>query len=705
LLSAEGLRSAVLERFASREVLRPLEEVEATLEALVDDLGEEATEAVRSRAEGGQASVRRVVLRMRFSGQDSTLEVETRSDESAADAFLRRYGEVFGHLPGERSIELVSVRVVASTPPPEEVTSVEATTERSLPAADAHDLETLQPGDRLAGPALVSGPFGTTWLERGWSAVLDEGRTLRLSADESAETRAPRPASVDRELFTQRFEALAVEMGTMLRRTAVSTNVKERLDFSCALLDPGGRLVVNAPHVPVHLGSLGLCVRTVMDRTSPGDGDVIVVNHPAFGGSHLPDVTVLQPVHADDGSRLGWVANRAHHAELGGTRPGSMPPDATCLADEGVVLAPLKVVEAGEARWDRVEDALRHARHPTRRLGDNMADLRAAVAACRMGAEGLRALAAEHGADVVRDHMAGVLAHAAGQCRRALVDLEGREVSADDAMDDGTPIAVDLRVVGGRATIDFSRSGDVHGGNLNATPAIVRSAVLYSLRLLVNEPLPLNEGLMEPVDVVLRPGSLLDPPLPDDPSDCPAVVGGNVETSQRLVDVLLRGLGIAASSHGTMNNVTWGNETVSYYETVGGGCGATADGHGGSGMHSHMTNTRITDPEVLEHRYPVRLERFALRDGSGGDGAHRGGDGLVRETTFLVPMTLSLLTQRRTEGPPGLDGGAPGSPGAQRIECADGTIVPLDSLAGVDVEPGDRLVLETPGGGGCGEPA
>ncbi len=532
-------------------------------------------------------------------------------------------------------------------------------------------------------------------------------------------TAPPLADPVRLELFTNRFAAIAREMGEMLRRTALSTNVKERLDFSCALLDPAGGLVVNAPHIPVHLGALGLCVRRVAATVPLEPGDVVVTNHPGYGGSHLPDVTVITPVFAAGagagsaaGELLGYAASRAHHAEIGGSRPGSMPPDARRLADEGVVLPPVHLFRAGVARWEQVRGRLEAPPWPSRAVEENLADLAAAVAANRRGAEALRALAGAAGADTVAAAMAGLEVRAESLLRAALGRLAERlpagARTAEDRLDDGTPlrVAVELRPDAGgpAARIDFTGSGPVHPGNLNATPAVVRSAVLYVLRLLVGEPLPLNEGLARPVELVVPPGSFLDPPFPDDPARCPAVVGGNVETSQRLVDVLLAALGLAAGSQGTMNNVLFGSDRFGYYETVAGGCGAGPGFAGASAVHSHMTNTRATDPEVLELRYPVRLWRFAVRRGSGGAGRWRGGDGVVREIEFLAPMSLSLLTQHRAAGPRGGAGGGPGAPGRQRLVRADGAVVELGAVDGCEVAPGDRLVLETPGGGGWGPP-
>ncbi|HEX6902376.1 MAG TPA: hydantoinase B/oxoprolinase family protein [Thermoanaerobaculia bacterium] len=515
---------------------------------------------------------------------------------------------------------------------------------------------------------------------------------------------APRPEAVQLELFTHRFAALARQMGERLQRTAVSTNVKERLDFSCALLDPAGELVVNAPHIPVHLGALGLCVRRLRETIAMEPGDVVVTNHPAFGGSHLPDVTVATPVFEGD-ALLGYVASRAHHAEIGGIRPGSMPPGARRLSEEGVVIPPTYLVRRGEPRWDELRRLLLEAPFPTRAVEENLADLRAAVAANHRGAEALTGLAREHGRETVALFMGRLKARAEERLREALARLPAARYEAAERLDDGSPIAVRIEVAGPgmdpALIVDFAGSSGVHPGNLNAPPAVVRSAVLYVLRLLIAEPLPLNEGILRPVEIRV-PSGMLNPPFPDDPAEAPAVVGGNVETSQRVVDTLVKALGLLACGQGTMNNLLFGNRRFGFYETVCGGAGAGPGFHGASAVHTHMTNTRITDPEVLEHRYPVRLERFAIRRGSGGKGRWRGGDGTIRELTFLEPMSLSMLTQHRVEAPYGKEGGEPGARGRQRLVRASGEVEDLASIDGRDVEAGDRLILETPGGGGWG---
>jgi 5-oxoprolinase (ATP-hydrolysing) len=723
LLSATGLGHAVVERFAHREVLRPLAEVHDLLETWFAELEAEASRALaREGVEPDGAEAPRRIAELRYVGQDAALEVEPRAGLDLQGEFERRYFELFSHRPSARAVELVSLRAVVRGRRPPDVAprgSAARTATgparvqrchldggwREVPCVEAGDLEI---GGTIPGPALVQQDHSALVVPSGWrlEPLADGGvRAVAMPPAAAPDRLSPapgRPLAVELELMSHRFASIAREMGELLKRTAVSTNVKEREDFSCTLLDPAGRLVVNAPHIPVHLGAMGLCVRELLARRPLAPGEVVVTNHPAFGGSHLPDVTMVAPVHLGD-RLLGYVACRAHHAEIGGIRPGSVPPDARTLAEEGVVLPPTLLVEGNQPAWHRLEALLTSGPHPTRALADNLADLRAMLAAVTRGRTALLALAAAVGSDHVLAHMDALRELAAHQVRQALRRLPDGVHRARQLLDDASPLAATLTVDGDHAVLDLAGTAGTHPGNLNATPAIVHSVVMYVLRLLVDLDLPLNEGLLEPVEIRI-PQGLLNPPFADDPARCPAVVGGNVETSQRLVDTLLEALGLAGCSQGTMNNVSFGDDRFGYYETVGGGSGATEGFPGADGVHTHMTNTRITDPEVLEHRYPVRLRRFAIRRGSGGAGRWRGGDGLVREFEFSAPLELSILSQHRTSGPYGMAGGGAGAPGRQLLLRADGSRVELGSVDGCRVFPGDRLLLETPGGGGYGEP-
>ncbi len=682
LLSAFGLHQAVTEKFAERQVLAPLGSGTG-LEGWLAELEREAGAKLTGQ---GPLETRRRLAEVRFAGQESTLTLDLEGDATPASlesAFRSRYEQLYGYWPDPSpQLELVALRVVVATEPP----ALEPSRETgSAP---------------LPGPRVLQDAFSTLYLKEGWEAItLDSGDRLirRPPRATRGDIQSEAGEAVRAELFRHRFQQIVTEMGARLQRSAISTNVKERLDYSCALLDGEGRLVVNAPHVPVHLGALGLCVRRMAETGALDGSATAVTNHPAFGGSHLPDVTLVTPVRTSAGL-VGYIANRAHHAEIGGSRPGSMPPGAKTLAEEGVVIPPMpfeKVIADDGALF-------RHAPFPSRAVSDNLADLHAQAAANRWGAEALASLAAEHGLNVVREQFSLLRNRARESIRSTLQNHPPSTKPALQRLDDGTPIAIAARVADGRLTLDFTGSGEMHPGNLNATPAIVRSAVLYALRLWSQSDLPLNEGLLEDIDLHL-PAGFLNPEFPANPASCPAVVGGNVETSQRLVDTLLALWRMQACSQGTMNNVIFGNERFGHYETIGGGAGAGPDHPGASGLHTHMTNTAITDVEILELRFPVRLHQFSLREGSGGDGRFRGGDGLIRDYEFTEALDLSLLTQHRIEAPYGCEGGEPGRPGRQ-VLTSQGKAQILPHLAAVRVKAGDRLRLETPGGGGWGSP-
>jgi 5-oxoprolinase (ATP-hydrolysing) len=739
LLSARGLGDAVVERFAQSQVLRRLDAAEPGLEATLDSLGREACERVdRETDRTGSAIVRRRIVLMRFEGQESTMEIEHGPD--LRSSFEAQYRHVYGHLPA-REIEIESLRVVASPPlPPPSVPSASPISARAIPSSPpplamfsahgalpdrrgapdaighlrracfggkwqevrAFERDLLTPGWSCDGPALVLERHSATVVEPGWTARLDEAGAIVLESTDGSIAGGSGSHAVRVELLANRLGTIATEMGEALRRTSLSANVKERLDFSCAVLDAGGELVVNAPHIPVHLGAMGLCVRTVSARIEMREGDTVVTNHPGLGGSHLPDVTLITPVFVG-GTLSGYVASRAHHAEIGGTRPGSMPPTARCLEEEGVLIRPMHLVRDGVARWEGVRDLLLGARHPTRAVEENLADLNGQLAANRRGADALAELIEQVSPAGFEGMVEAIKARAERLVRDALSRLGEGEHAAEERLDDGAPIRVRISIdASGGAVVDFAGSAPAHAGNLNATEAIVGSAVLYVLRLLVDEPIPLNEGIMRAVDLRIPPG-MLAPAFGDDPARCPAVAAGNVETSQRIVDTLVKALRLSAAGQGTMNNVLFGDEHFGYYETICGGCGATPSAPGADAVHCHMTNTRLTDAEVLEHRYPARVEIMAIRRDSGGRGERSGGDGVVRRLRFLRPVQVSVVTQRRASGPFGMDGGGDGQPGRQRLLRADGAIVELGSIDAVDAGAGDILEIETPGGGGHGQ--
>jgi len=723
LLSARGLMSAAIERLASRQLLQPLDSLD--LAHTLAEVTEEAVALLRNEhLEGAPA---RRVINARLKGQEASIAIEVpltapaNNDELHAHTraeFTRVFTQLYGYPPAPRPLEVESIRVIArAITQPHSPQRIRDFQEHHAPAPQPSvapdpraqqqllDRSTLT-SHTIHGPALIAEPHATTVVDPHWHAHLDHTGALILRKQTNANTTAPAPShTAERELLTARLTGIATDMGETLRRTALSTNVKDRLDFSCAVLDPDGELVVNAPHIPVHLGALGLCVKLVKAALPLAPGDVVVTNHPAFGGSHLPDVTVITPVFEGE-TLIAFVASRAHHAEIGGTRPGSMPPGARTLVEEGVVIPPMYLVRAGDSRLEDFRDLLLTAPHPTRAVEENLADIQAQLAACNRGQLAVLALAREFGPALPRV-MHALRSHSETRVRAALSRTVTTPLHARELMDDGSAIEVTIRPGDAAASatiIDFAGSAPTHPFNLNAPLGVIRSAVMYVLRLLVNEPLPLNEGLLRAIELRVPPG-FLNPDFPQDPAACPAVAGGNVETSQRVVDTLLKALNLAACSQGTMNNTVFGNARFGYYETVCGGAGAGPSFHGQSAVHTHMTNTRITDPEILEHRYPVRLERFEVRRASGGRGRFQGGDGITRELTFLEPVSLSILTQHRTTPPYGQAGGEPGAPGQQTLHWPDGRVEQLPSAAALEVTAGTRLVLQTPGGGGWGPTA
>ena len=562
-----------------------------------------------------------------------------------------------------------------------------------------HRRETLAVGTEVAGPALIVDATSTTAVEPGWrAAVLNDG-TLRLTRF-APRVIAAADAGVDPvrlAIFAGLFMGLAEEMGSALQRSAASVNIRERLDFSCALFDAGGNLIANAPHIPVHLGSMGTCVQSLIaSRPVMQPGEVYASNDPFRGGTHLPDITVVQPVFVGGDRPAFFVAARGHHADVGGLTPGSMPADSRTIHDEGAVLGDVLVIADGRLREAALRALLASGPHPARNPDQNIADLAAQVAACARGAAGLERLVAEQGLDVVSGYMAHVQTHAEVLARRLIRDLAPGSFAYE--MDDGAVVRVAVTVdrAAGMLTVDFTGTSEQRPGNTNAPLAVVRAAVLYVLRTLVADDAPLNDGFLRPVTLIVPEGSMLNPRFPA------AVVAGNVETSQVVTDALFGALGAMAGSQGTMNNLTFGDDDRQYYETIAGGAGAGPGFAGASAVQTHMTNSRLTDPEVLETRFPVLLEEFSIRRGSGGAGAFAGGDGAVRRLRFRAAMVATILSNHRRVAPFGLAGGADGAVGANRIERADGSVEPLGAVASARMMPGDVFVIATPGGGGWG---
>ncbi len=732
LLSAYGIGTSDATCDRQRDAGRvPLEgeagRAPAAVLATLAELAEEARRTLQAEgASAGRIEVERF-LDLRYAGTESALAIRAPADGAFRAAFEAEHERRFGYRRAGRGVEVVTARVRARAPAAEAATDAAlepragaASTPAARRFADAwfsgtgrtqspvFDREALGPGCEITGPAIVLEDAGTLVIDPGFRGRVEREGILVLTDAAGPERPATadlsRPDPVRLEVFGHRFMSIAEQMGAVLRNTAVSTNIKERLDYSCAVFDADGGLVANAPHIPVHLGAMGETVRAMRAHfLDLAPGDVLVTNDPFQGGSHLPDVTVVTPVFAaGEGGfdpRPGFfVASRGHHADIGGKHPGSMPADSTRLDEEGVVIPPMRLVRAGCFEEARVREVLASGPHPARQIEDNVADLEAMLAANRTGERLLRELVAAHGQAAVVVSMRQLQEAAAGKVAREIGKLPDGDHRFEDRLDDGTRIRVRLQVTGERMLVDFTGTDPAVRGNLNAPRAVVQAALIYVLRALVAERIPLNGGCLAPVVVRIPPGSLLDPPAGS------AVVGGNVETSQRVVDALLGALGRVAASQGTMNNVAFGSERFAYYETLGGGSGAGEGFDGASGVHVHMTNTRITDAEILETRYPVRLRRFSLRHGSGGRGRWNGGDGLVRALEFLEPMTVSLLTERRVVPPYGLRGGQPGACGRNRLERTDGSVLELPGKVTLDVRAGDVLVVETPGGGGFRKP-
>ncbi len=721
LLSAYGIGQAQIERMASQVVLAPLQEAMTTLPERIRSLEEKATGALQ--ADTGTViatAVRSVRLFLRFVGQETTLEIHY-SPAIATDLpqhFREAYTLRYGHYPENREIELESIRVFVST----DTSGSEAATapERFSKAAPArqterypvYDWTELRPGDTFSGPALVLNKTSSAFIDADWEVAIGPDNNAEAVYHPTTTPKQPSQTAevIQTELFARRFMAIAEEMGAQLQRTAFSVNVKERLDFSCAVLNQHGQLVANAPHIPVHLGSLGVCARLSIASLPPLEpGDVIITNHPGYGGSHLPDVTLLSGVFSGHNELIGYVINRAHHAEIGGKVPGSMPPDATSLAEEGVVLVPQYAVRKGIFLWEEtLKKRFTDATYPTRSLAENRADIEAAIASLRTGELALQTLVRQEGLSAVHYYMDRLALTAANAIRRVLRPLTGKIFTARESLDDGHTICVRIAVNDGQLLLDFSGTSGVHPNNLNANLSILHSAVLYVLRVWCSEDIPLNEGLMAPVRLLV-PTSFLNPDFPDDPVQCPAVVGGNTEVSQRLVDTLLKALELSACSQGTMNNFLFGRSAdgslrpFGYYETIGGGAGATEGADGRSAVHQHMTNTRLTDPEEFERRYPVRLHAFSIRQGSGGKGRWQGGDGIVRDVEFLEPVQVTLVSQHRIVAPYGLNGGEAGQPGQQTLIDQNGQEEALPGIFTRPVVAGQRIRIETPGGGGAGK--
>ena len=721
-----GVLSAFGMGLADRRLMRD-QAVEARLqESLMPELvaglerlqGEGVAEM---RAQGVQAGAIRCErnLHLRYLGSDTALLVAFSSLAGIQSSFEQTHQQRFGFISPEKPlvVEAIQVEVIGAAEQPALVSespagqgelkalSVQPTVMNGATVDTAfYDRDTLPVDRPVQGPAVVIERTGTIVVEPGWQAILTRENNILLERYQPLPTRVAIGTQVDPvmlEIFNNLFMSIAEQMGMVLENTAASVNIKERLDFSCAVFDQQGDLIANAPHMPVHLGSMSESIKTVIRERvgSMQPGDAYLLNDPYNGGTHLPDVTLIKPVFDPDGKTvIFYVASRGHHADIGGTTPGSMPPDSTSVAEEGILIDNIKLVDRGRFCEQEIRALLASGPWPARNIDTNVADFQAQLAACEKGVQELMRMVEHFGLKVVHAYMRHVQDNAEESVRRVLDVLSDGEFCYE--MDDGHRVCVKITLQreARRATIDFTGTSGQHPGNYNAPAAVCRAAVLYVFRCLVGDMIPLNEGCLKPLNVIIPEGSMINPDYPA------AVVAGNVETSQVIVDTLLGALGVAAASQGTMNNFTWGNRQYQYYETICGGAGATRQQDGTSAVHTHMTNSRLTDPEVLEWRFPVRLESFALRTGSGGTGRHKGGDGTIRQLRFLQPMTANILAGHRRVPPYGMDGGSPGRVGHNYVEHVDGRVTELGHQGQLEMAAGDLFIIETPGGGGYGEP-
>ena len=692
----------------------------ARVGAVLDGLEQAARGELKRQGIADQDIAVRRTASLRLPGSDSEIEIAWDEPAAMLEEFAAAHHRLYGFADDTRIAMLAGCCAEAAERGPADSMPTVVGAEGTTPVAAAstvkawcdgawREIQMRERGDGaggtvLDGPALIAERGATVWVAPGWVArPRGDGRMLltRDRVEDRGSSVDMAPADPMRlEVFNALFMHVAEQMGVVLRQTASSVNIKERLDFSCAIFDGDANLVANAPHMPVHLGSMGASVTAVIERHGMDmrPGDSYIVNSPYHGGTHLPDITVVTPVFDDASSRISFfTASRAHHADVGGITPGSMPPGSRDIGEEGALIEPIRILRDGRLDEDGFRRALAQGCHPARNPDQNLADLRAQLAANARGIRELRRAASEHGLATLLSYMRHVQDNAEACMRRAVRRLSDGRYAYE--MDNGQCVRVAVAVdhVAGTVTVDFTGTSPQGNHNFNAPRAVTVAAVLYVFRTLIDEPIPLNAGCLRPINIVVPPGSMLDPAFPR------AVVAGNVETSQCIVDALYGALGLQAASQGTMNNFTFGNDRYQYYETIAGGSGAGDGFDGASGVQTHMTNSRLTDPEVLEARFPVLLREFSVRAGSGGAGAYRGGDGLVRCVEFREAMTAAILSNHRRIAPFGLQGGAAAMTGENRVLRRDGSSETLAATAEVPVEAGDRIAIATPGGGGFGQ--
>ncbi len=719
VLSAFGMGLADITTHTERAIEKELNE--ATLMGLmpiVENLQLSGENRLLKQGATPENLCIRSFLQLRYLGSDTTLTVKLNSQKEVITEFEEKHQKRFGFTTPEKSliVESIEVKVIWPSVLPEMNFTEKNFNKDNQPfverdcymqgewhCARVYKRKNLIQGKSVSGPAIIIDPTGTNVIEIGWRAEITENYNLILERYLPLPGRKAIGTRVDPvmlEIFNNLFMSIADQMGTVLEFTSESVNIKERLDFSCAIFDASGALVANAPHMPVHLGSMGESVKSVIDKhgKSMKPGDAYILNSPYSGGTHLPDITVVKPVYINNSNTiLFYTATRGHHADIGGKLPGSAPSDSKNIHEEGVIIDNLKLVSKEKFDEPAMRELLESGKWPARNVNMNIADIKAQLAACEKGVQELCKMVDNYSSEVVNAYMQHVQDNAEESVRRVIEVLKNGEFCYE--MDDGNQICVAITVDRDNrsATIDFTGTSGQHPTNYNAPSSVTRAAVLYVFRCLVNDQIPLNEGCLKPLKIIIPKKTMISPEYPA------AVIAGNVETSQYLVDTLFAALDVMAASQGTMNNTFWGNDKYQYYETVCGGSGATEKHHGVSAVHTHMTNSRLTDPEILEWRFPVLLEEFSIRRGSGGKGVHTGGDGVVRRVKFLEKMEMSILSGHHRVPPYGMVGGASGTVGRCWIQRNNNTKEILGSTASAELQPGDRLTVETPGGGGYGK--
>lgn len=720
VLSAYGMGLADMRVWREQAVEALLNgELVAELKLILTGLAREGEEELHQQSSEKLEMAILPKVYLRYQGTDSAIMVDFGEAKVMRSQFEQLHQQRYGFIVAEKAliVEAVSVEVIGKNQvptepimsrqtdiPPQPVAEVPMYSAGAWRATPIYQRADLQPGDSVAAPAIIVEATGTNVIELGWQATVSDRNHLILNRIATASTPnlkskiTTSPDGILLEIFNNLFRAIAEQMGIALQNTSSSVNIKERLDFSCAIFDGNGQLVANAPHIPVHLGSMSESISAlIVDKGNClHPGDVYVLNNPYNGGTHLPDITVITPVFSQQ-KLLFYVASRGHHADIGGITPGSMPPHSQTVEEEGILIDNFQLVERGHFRETELIQLLSSGKYPARNIPQNIADLQAQIAANQLGAQELIKMVADYGLETVQAYMGFVQDNAEEAVRRVIEVLQ--DGSFTYSLDNSSQIQVQITInrCDRRAKIDFTGTSPQQPNNFNAPAAVCKAAVLYVFRTLVDDDIPLNAGCLKPLEIIIPPGSLLNPHFPA------AVVAGNVETSQAITDALYGALGIMAASQGTMNNFTFGNQEYQYYETICGGSGAGANFDGTDAVHTHMTNSRLTDPEVLEWRFPVLLENFAIRPESGGKGKHRGGNGVIRRLRFLKTMTAGILSSRRIIPPFGLAGGEPGSLGKNYLERSNGKIEELGNTAVVEMQANDIFTIETPGGGGYGK--